>query len=137
MAMSDEDWAYVEDNLKTLWGRAFVLDCDGYRFGPRLEPLSTYKNVISVYVGGWFKGSWLLNDCEERRRFFRPSTRRAFSRKYAQSLKGTSKACLKRHKIDLEETFICYSFYWTSFSSLKRHLIRNNKDITLVKEDAC
>lgn len=33
-------------------------------------PKSQFQNAIAVYINGSFKGKWLVEDCEERRRFF-------------------------------------------------------------------
>lgn len=95
------------------------------------------KNVIMVYVGGVEKGKWLTEECEERKRFCRPITKSAMSQKQKNNLKKlpkkTQKMLIKELKLD--RTFTYYSFSWTSFNSLKRHLIKQNTSIELIRSD--
>lgn len=127
--MTPEDWKYVEERLKGLFSPV-VLDCDGYRLHLELKRISQFKNAICFYVDGFFKVKWVLDDCEERRRFFRPITKRMLPKKAS---KGISKKMVKQFGLD--KTYTNYRGDWTSFRSLKSHLIKNNKEITLIREE--
>jgi hypothetical protein len=127
--MKNEDWDKVEHSMQIPWGWV-TLVCDGYQIDIRT---GIYKRHLSsiCYVNGSFKGAWILNDCEERRRFFRPVKRLNWK---PRVLKGLSKKKLKCMNIDPAETSISYSAEWTSFRSLKAHLIKNNTSIELAPE---
>lgn len=121
MAMSKADWEEVKERLERFWALVY-LDCDGYKLALMLQRVGTYKNKISFYVDGKFQGKWILQDCEERRRFFQPRKIYAWGK--------------KEMRIDLDKTALAYSMFWSSFRALKAHLIRNNKEITLIRENA-
>ena len=127
--MTKEEWDKVESSMQSPWGRASLL-CDGFKV--TLET-GLYKRKLSsmVYVNGVFKGAWMLEDCEERRRFFRPIKKLVWRKKIT---KGFSKKTLKSLNIDPAETRIGFSPEWTSFRSLKSHLIKNNTSIELAPE---
>ncbi|WP_041720240.1 hypothetical protein [Alkaliphilus metalliredigens] len=128
--MKSEEWKKVEVKLESFY-TSVKLDCDGYEVTLKLERMGQFKNVIAVYVNGSIKGKWYLEDCEERRRFFKPTTRSMFSQKdKKEAYKKLSKKLLK----EMEERFkyTTYQPYWTSFKSLKSHLIKNNNVIELI-----
>ena len=130
--MTKEDWAYVEETLKSPY-KIVKLNCDGYILGLQLQRIETYKLAICVYVNDVFKGKWLLNDCEERKRFFRKSHKSILTAKGKAEFKKLS----KKKQAEWRERYFydTYTPYWTSFRSLKKHLIENNKSIELVKEE--
>lgn len=134
--MTTEEWKEVDQKLKSFYSTV-KLKCDEYEISLRLEMLDQMKNGIMVYVGGVVKGGYILEDCEERRRFYRPITKSAMSQKQKKNLqklpKKTQKMLIK--ELNLDRTFVHYSLYWTSFNSLKRHLIKNNTNIELVRSD--
>lgn len=127
--MTKAEWDTVEKSMMSPWGRVSLI-CDGYRL--TLET-GLFKRKLStiVYVNGEWKGAWLINDCEERRRFFRPVKRLAWRPKM---LKGISKRSLKSLNIDPKEVHIAYDSTWGAFRSLKAHLIKNNTSIELAPE---
>ena len=127
--MTKEEWATVDKSMQSPYGRASLL-CDDFTI--TIET-GLYKRRLSsiIYVNGHFKGAWMLNDCEERRRFFRPIKSLVWRKKIT---KGFSKKSLKSLNIDPTETRIAYSAEWSSFRSLKAHLIKNNTSIELVTE---
>lgn len=111
------------------------LRCDGYEVALVLVRISQFKNVIKVYVNGVIKGEWLVNDCEERRRFFRPVKRSVFTQKQKAAMKKVSKRL--RQKAGLPDPDASFTYcvpYWTSFRALKRHLIKHNSNIELIRE---
>ncbi len=92
--------------------------------------------VICVFVGGWMKGEWLVNKTEEATRFCRPVQFSIYTPARKKSIaKGLSKSAIKKYFPDLDKKGLYYSAAWLSFSALKRHLIKNNKSIVLVKPD--
>ena len=131
--MTKEEWEQAGKTLADFYSIVY-LKADGYEVALTLKRVSTYKNAIMIYVGGVFKGKWLTEDCEERRRFCRRSERSLLSAKEKANFKKLSK---KMQKEQMERyhnfTYNVYSSGWTSFGALKRHLIANNESIDLVK----
>ena len=89
------------------------------------------KYGFVVYVNGFIRAEWSMNDCEIRRRFYYESKK--------SLLKSSEKAKIKKMRKSVREEIMKsaqYSVflpYWGSFSRLKAHLIKNNKSIELVK----
>ena len=128
--MTKEDWAYVEETLKSPY-KIVKLNCDGYILGLHLQRIGTYKLAICVYVNSKLRGDWILNDCEERRRFFKRTQKSILS---ASGMKKFRKLSKKEQEEWREKFFYdIYSPCWTSFGSLKKHLEENNESIELVK----
>lgn len=132
--MTPQDWKEVEEKLKSFYDHV-KLNCDGYEVTFILRRLSQFKNAIQMYVNGYMKGVWILEDCEERRRFIRPIKRYLHSPKGRARLKKFPKRWRKESKLlDPDAVVVGYLPYWTSFKSLKSHLIKNNQSITLIRE---
>jgi len=129
--MTKEEWAQVEERLKHQFSPVTLI-CDDYRLTLHLTRIKAMSLGITFYVNGWMRGEWFGEDCEERRRFFRPEVKCVWSVKQRQILKKISKKFLKERGLDLRKTFISYNFYWTSFRALKAHLIKHNNSIQLV-----
>ena len=127
--MTKEEWEQAEKSLFWSYGRV-EMKIDGYDVTIVVEPLKALKNVLVVYMNGELKGKWLSEDCEERRRFFQKHTKNLLSRKEQKRLAREKKAV--RETVG-KTTYEWYSPYWTSFRSLKSHLIKNNKRIELIK----
>ena len=131
--MTKQDWAYVEGRLKKQYHRV-GLNCDGYRVSLLLSRVGDFELAITVFVNGEINGSWLVNDCEERRRFMKPTTKYVMSAKDHKSwVKDFGKRWLKAHGTDVDKTYTSYLPWWKSFRSLKAHLIKNNSSIELVE----
>lgn len=131
--MTKEEWKEVEERLKRLMD-IVELQCDGYKVSLVLKRESQFKNSIMVYVNGVFKGEWMEKDCEESRRFLRKVTKSLMSQKQRKEYKKFPKRLQKQLKWDERK----YSYYvptWTSFNSLKRHLIKENSSIELIKKE--
>ncbi len=133
--MKDADWKHVEETLAILY-HPVELDCDGYRLRLELVRIGKMELGICFHVNGSFQGAWVREDCEERRRFFRPIVRPAYTGAFRKSLGKLRKATRKELGVDLEKTFTYYAMHWTSFKSLKRHLVKNNQNIELIKGEA-
>lgn len=130
--MSKEEWKRAEDALKGLLS-VVRLKVDDYNIALILERVSTYKNAIMIYVNDSFQFQWMSEDCEERRRFLQRKERSLLNAKQKAAYNKLSK---KRQK-ELDEchggyTYASYSPLWTSFGSLKKHLITNNQQIELI-----
>lgn len=130
--MTNNEWKQVEDDLKSPYKFVKLL-CDGYELTLCLQRISVYKNVIAFYVNGVFKGEWLAKDCEERKRFFRKGHKSILTAKEKAEFKKLS----KKKQAEWRERFFydTYTPYWTSFRSLKKHLIENNKVIELIENE--
>ncbi|BFH15196.1 hypothetical protein M5X00_24505 [Paenibacillus alvei] len=126
-SMTIEDWKTVEKNLRHLH-YPVELNCDGYPVTLVLEMVTPFKNGIAVYIDGNVKGSWIIDDCEERRRFMRPITKQLFTKKQLEDAKKVSK---KYYKEAAAQKYTCHDYHWYSFRSLKNHLIKNNKSIEI------
>ncbi|MTI82719.1 MAG: hypothetical protein FH756_02230 [Firmicutes bacterium] len=131
--MSVEDWDKVKERLHHLYDPV-KLNCDGYEVTLMLERQGQFKNGIMVYVNGMFKGKWIVDDCEERRRFYRQIVRSFHSAKGKAELKKISKRLRQKCKaLDPDAKYTTYSCYWKSFNALKKHFIKHNDTIELVK----
>lgn len=87
------------------------------------------KIAYMSYVNGEFVGTWILNDCEERRRFFERKTRPLHSKEQQKTYRFLAK--LRGEKYTNPE-FVSYTPYWRSFVAFKKHLLANNTDILYV-----
>lgn len=129
-AMTDEQWKEVEEKLVPPFGRV-KLQIDGYEVTITAQLVEKMKYSFVVYVNGFIRAEWSMNDCEIRRRFYYESKK--------SLLKGSEKAKIKKMRKAVQEKIIKsaqYSVflpYWGSFSRLKAHLIKNNQSIELVE----
>lgn len=129
-AMTDEQWKEVEKKLVPPFGRV-ELEIDGYKVTITAQLVEKMKFSFVVYVNGFIRAEWSMNDCEIRRRFYYESKK--------SLLKGSEKAKIKKMRKSVREEIMKsaqYSVflpYWGSFSRLKSHLIKNNQSIELVE----
>ena len=131
--MTPADWKTVETRLGLEYHPVELL-CDGYRVRLELQRVGKMRLAITFFINGWQRGEWLLEDCEERRRFHPVSYRNALGRKTKNMYRSFPKRLLKEFKIDLDKKRAFYGVYWKSFASMKRHFIKNNKSIELIAE---
>lgn len=128
--MTDEQWKEVEKKLVPPFGRV-DLEIDGYKVTITAQLVEKMKFSFVVYVNGFIRAEWSMNDCEIRRRFYYESKK--------SLLKGSEKAKIKKMRKSVREEIMKsaqYSVflpYWGSFSRLKSHLIKNNQSIELVE----
>lgn len=125
-----QDWKEIEQKLTGFY-TSVKLICDGYVLTLSLVRIDAFKNAIRIYVNGVFEGRWIVEDCEERRRFLCPKTRDFYSKKEKASFGKVSKKLAKEFSLDSKYTY--YDYKWKSFRSLKSHLIKYNKLIELVE----
>lgn len=119
--------------LQSLYNIA-KLNCDGYIIDILLARVGQFKNEIRIYINGVMKGEWCTKECEESRRFLRKISRSVYSQKQKQRYKKMPKKMQKQIGVDIDKKVSCYVPTWTSFTSLKKQLIKENKSIELVKE---
>jgi hypothetical protein len=132
--MTPQEWQEVEERLKRLYGRVH-LQVDQYHLTITLERVSQFRLALVIYIDGIFRFEWITSDCEERRRFFRPVKRFFNTPKQRANLKKMPQWLQKESKLfDPNAQLTVYYPDWTSFTALKRHLIKNNTSIELVKE---
>ncbi len=122
-----EEWKEIEDRLSGFYGTV-VLRVDGYKITLQVQRIKVRQYAIMLYVEGVFKGKWLGEDCEERRRFCCPRTKFLWSRENRR-LGKKAKQRLKSINIDMDKKYIWHTPYWTSFKALKAHLLKNNVNI--------
>lgn len=132
---TDEQWQKAEINLLSPFG--FVnMTCDQYTISVLVNQVEKLRMGLFVYVDGFIRGRWLIEDCEERRRFMRPSVSRLYSRAEAARFKALERS-LNRLKggppftTDYDKTLTLYYCHWNSFATLKRHLLAHNHNITI------
>lgn len=132
MKPTPKEWKEMEAILSGAYGHV-KLRVDSYDIDLYVAKAKALKYAIAVYVNGWIKGEFLVNDCEERRRFCRPRKVFAHTAKFRKLLKTKSKGARKLTAgMDPNETFLMYTPYWGSFRPLKTHLVKNNKSIEWV-----
>ena len=134
--LTPEQWERVQNALYPPYARV-DLEVDGYQVSLRIRWAGALKFQIVPLVNGKFKGEWLFKDCEERRRFARPTTRALYSpARVAQIIKNMGKRHGKRFADEhLSATITSYWYGWSSFGPLKRHLLKHNTSIRLVSID--
>lgn len=130
--MTKEQWKEAENALKSLFNYV-KLKIDGYEVSLHLERIDTYKNGITVYINGKFDGNWLFQECEERRRFCRKIEKSMVTSKQKAEFKKLPKKLQKEYQEFYNRKYEYYNFYWTSFNTLKRHLIKENENIELIE----
>jgi hypothetical protein len=133
MGITKEQWQQLESELSHSLGCA-KLTCDGFDVNLEVRRIDTLKYGIVVFVNGVSKGRWIIEDCEERRRFLRPVQRFINGAKLRADLikiwggKRAPKAKVEK----INEKMTCYYSYWTSVKALRRHLEKNNQQVELV-----
>jgi hypothetical protein len=127
-----EHWKEIEKNLASSFGRV-VLKVDNYQ-NVTLEVrfMKSLKYCIMVFLDGQSKFSWGQKDCEERRRFCCETKRHLYPKKMRDQAQKKLRLMGKEW---VERTMQTYSMFfpcWTSFTKLKRHLLKNNKELTVL-----
>lgn len=102
------------------------LEIDGYEVTLVLMRIGTYKNAIGIFVNGVFEGKWLVEDCEERKRFIQKRERSLYKQSEVKKLPK------KMQREMLSKKYEYYRSHWSSFGTLKKHLTENNESIELI-----
>lgn len=130
--MQQQDWDDLKAQMACPWGH-MKLKCDQFEVTLAQETDSkSRKWMTSIYVGGVLDGKWCQAENgeplhEEARRFFRKVERRVYSAKRVEEYR---KLFGKREANKLTaERYVYFLPHWSSFNSLKRHLLANNQAI--------
>lgn len=126
--MTDEQWKQVESRLSRPFD-SVKMQIDGYKITVVVEPLKGMKLVLMVYVDGYFRGKWLTEDCDIRRRFYYCSKRSLLTTKEKKRLQREKKAI--REEIQKKMEYMTFFPYFGSFRTLKSHFMKNNQSIEL------
>lgn len=133
MPITKEQWVQIECELSHAYG-SVKLKCDGYEVSLQVSRVDTLKYGIMVYVNGYFHGKWIVEDCEERRRFLRPIECFLWNAKMRADLLKIygGKRAPKKEVERINQKIASYISYWTSVKSLRRHLEKNNRELEVV-----
>lgn len=127
--MTAEEWKKVDESLKSVMSPGITLKIDGYQVRLFLTQKSQFQNAIVFYVNDEFRGKWLTEDCEERRRFCCCKKRSVVTEKDYKlyGIRG------KKAKQEFKDRYSYneYFSYWTNFEKMKKHFIDNNESIEL------
>lgn len=131
--MTPEEWKKLELELSLPWGRA-ELQVDGYKITLETHRKGPMTFTIGLFVDGWMRVEWMMGDCDQRRRFLRETKHDAWKKSDREKLtKGFSKRQIAKFFPDIDKKISTWSFYWPSVTALRRHLVKNNQVIELVK----
>lgn len=141
--LTKEQWATIENELSSPWGSARLL-IDGYQITLEVRRVSksAIRYEIAVFVNGKIKVEYIMQDCEERRRFYRPIVKKYHNAKRQEQIRKLSRDVGKKTMqkwakespaFDLNATFTVYSCCWGTFKPLKRFLEANNDSIELAE----
>lgn len=129
-----QDWADIKREMSGLFGQV-ELRVDGYRVTLQRRLVRANRLTNLLYVNGLMKGEWLISDCQERRRFMRPSTRSLFRTRKpdAKMVKELGKRRAEKLMSDMfmQYKITSYMSDWPSIASFKKHLLANNTSIEI------
>lgn len=128
--MTDDQWKLLNEKLVPPFGRAKLL-VDGYTVDIVVTLTEKMKFGFAVYVDGFIKAEYSMNDCDIRRRFYYESKKSLLKQSDKAKIKKLRKA--ERERIMQRASYSVFYPYWGSFSRLKAHLIKNNQSIELVE----
>lgn len=130
--MDRKDWEKAKERLSLPLGSVKLI-ADGYTVTLQRVPVKDmFHNAIQVFVSGEFKGKWLLEDCEVRRRFISQKAVPLMSRKEIAAYNKAPQSVQRKFKEMREARIIQYSSHWTSWNALVKHFEANNQSIQLI-----
>ena len=130
--MDKKDWEKAKERLSLPLGSVKLI-ADGYTVTLQRVPVKDmFHNAIKVFVNGEFKGKWLLEDCEVRRRFISQKAVPLMSRKEIAAYNKAPKSLQRKFKEMRDARIIQYSSHWTSWNALVKHFEANNQSIQLI-----
>ena len=127
--MTKQEWIDAEKKID-FWNW-IELDCDGYKINFHESRIKS-KIVISLYVNGEIKGEWFNKDCEERKRFYQEHKSRFYKSRLQEA---RMRKLAKNVGHEFRSHYSYWTMHWSSFKSLKAHLIKNNKEIKWLNEE--
>lgn len=128
MDITNEQWKEIERQVVTL-GQTVTLAIDGFKVKMMMTPIDRYHNGIALFVIGTLNGPKTLTTAEKRRRFWQPHRKSVLP---TTPMPGYKKAAWKKYRD--EHSYTVYYPYWTSFRSMRRHLVTNNDSIRLISD---
>jgi hypothetical protein len=134
MPISKQQWADIEKALSGTYGMV-TLVCDGYDLKLSLELVDKRSLAIVTYVNGVWKGEWFRGEADEAKRFLCPVSRYIHKPKQRAALIKIygGKRCPKAELERINKKFTTYQPFWTSVTALRRHLVKHNQSVELVK----
>lgn len=138
--MNAETWEKIKIELSSPFGTV-DLKIDGYDVALRISRINPLRYVIAVFVNGHFLGRWMNIERgdEEGRRFFPTCTRKLYRGKYRARLEQIAQDYGKRAAKEtglndaLNKTITHRRAYWSSVDALRRHFVKHNNSIELVR----
>ncbi len=128
--MTNGKWKKVEKSLRA--GRNVKLLIDGYNIELRIVKFRNHSVGIMPFINGEYKSEWLLNDCEERRRFY--STIRGFLSSEREQERVLQEADEEEYGKWLKKnSYYEYRAVWTSLELMRIHFERKNVSIELIQ----
>lgn len=106
--MTKEEWKQAEEAL-THFFHPVELKVDGYDITLILERVSVYQNKIMVYIGGEFRGQWMAEDCEVRRRFLQEQRHNILSGKQRAEFERLPKRRQKELREKYPMQYSCFT----------------------------
>lgn len=131
--MTKEEWDQAKTILASAYG-VVQLVVDGFNLTLQVVRVAEMRYEIMPYVNGKFEGRWITQKTDESVRFLRPKTVSLYTPKEKARAKKLRKEIRDAVYPGLEKQTTYYIWGWSSFASLKRHLLANNKSIELKKE---
>jgi hypothetical protein len=140
MSITKEQWEQIEQQLSGAWGQVELV-CDGYKISAAIGRISPLKYGIEVYVDGFIKGEWVLNNGNseiprkfhcEKKRYICNTKMREFLLKQSKS-RGWPKERREAFAADAKKTHSHWLPYWTSAKAFCRHIRKTCSSIEIVK----
>ena len=131
--MQQEDWDELKEQMASPYG-TMRLKCDQFEVAlQQAVDSKSRKWVTAVYVDGVFKGAWTgatkegEPEHEEARRFLRKVSKSVYTKKDVEAYRK----CVGKRQADklAAKKFFYFLPTWSSFNSLKKHLLANNTSI--------
>ena len=126
--LTNEQWKEIERQVVVL-GQTVALAIDGFKVKMMMTPIDRYRNGIALFVVGTLNGPKTLTTAEKHRRFWQPHRKSVLP---TTPMPGYKKAAWKKYRD--EHSYTVYYPYWTSFRSMRRHLVTNNESIRLISD---
>lgn len=129
--MTEKQWQDIEAKLALYPGMIIRIKIDGYNVALQMqyENADMMKLVIAVYVDDKMNADLLNPENQACLKFMCPCKRCIFTRKQIAEFSRSKK---KQKALKDKYTYTYYLPYWSSFSRLKIHFIKNNTSIELI-----
>ena len=126
--LTNEQWKEIERQVVVL-RQTVTLAIDGFKVELTVIPVDKLRMGIAVWVKGTLNGPKTLTTADKHRRFWQPHKKSVLPTK---PMPGYKKAAWKKYRD--EHSYTVYYPYWTSFRSMRRHLVTNNESIRLISD---